>query len=201
MIFHQAKIVNANYSHPVFNSHSRIMKIVYIAHPIGGDVKNNLACLRKIIKEINLTEPDTVPFVPYYADVVSMDDNTPEERERGIKNDIAIIKSGVVQEMRLYGHRLSEGMKAEVMIASKLGIPIVPMNDALASECKIIINRNNVQPQKQAEDNSWIPFVDGDRTMEAVDIEVKFSNGIVCDYLDEWIFDNVTHWRAKTKKQ
>ncbi len=61
------------------------MRIAYIAHPIGGDVKNNLASIRKIVREINLFEADTVPFVPYYADVVSMDDNVKSERERGLK--------------------------------------------------------------------------------------------------------------------
>lgn len=100
------------------------MKIVYIAHPISGDIEGNLADLRRIVRKINMEFPDVVPFVPYYADIVSLDDNIPEERERGIKNDIAILKSGCVDEVWLTGERISNGMAAEKDLASKLGIPV-----------------------------------------------------------------------------
>ena len=72
------------------------MKIVYIAHPIGAPTKegieNNLADLRRIVRGINLNYPDIVPFVPYYADIVSMNDMIPAERERVIKNDTTILR-------------------------------------------------------------------------------------------------------------
>lgn len=100
------------------------MRIVYIAHPIGGDVENNLADLRRIIRKINLEQPVVVPFVPYYADIVSLDDNVPLERERGIKNDIAILESGIVDEVWLTGERISSGMAAEKIKAEQLGIPV-----------------------------------------------------------------------------
>lgn len=100
------------------------MKIVYIAHPISGDIEGNLADLRRIVRKINLEFPDVVPFVPYYADIVSLDDNVPWERERGINNDIAILKSGVVDEVWLTGERISNGMAAEKELAAKLGIPV-----------------------------------------------------------------------------
>lgn len=101
------------------------MKIAYIAHPISGDVEGNLAKIRKIVRAINIEEPDTVPFVPYYADCVSMDDSDPTERARGIKNDEAILRSGIVNELRLYGSRVSSGMCAEVVNAARYGISIV----------------------------------------------------------------------------
>ena len=101
------------------------MVIAYIAHPISGDVDGNLKKIREIVRHINLTEPDVVPFVPYYADIVSMDDSVPEERARGIQNDMAILLSGMVSELRLYGDRISAGMKAEIEIAKGMKIPIV----------------------------------------------------------------------------
>ena len=110
------------------------MKVAYIAHPISGDVEGNLKEIRKIVKEINMNEPDVVPFVPYYADCVSMDDNVPAERMRGIKNDTAILQSGMVDELRLYGPRLSEGMKQEVLHANDRTIRIVPMDDNMKLE-------------------------------------------------------------------
>jgi len=103
------------------------MKISYIAHPIGGDVEGNLAKIRDIVREINLTEPDTVPFVPYYADCVSMDDSVAAERVRGIKNDHQFFYKGVIDEVRLYGDRISAGMKSEIILARDYGIPVTPM--------------------------------------------------------------------------
>lgn len=107
------------------------MKIVYIAHCIGAPTKEgieqNLADLRRIVRWINLTFPEVVPFVPYYADIVSMDDNIPEERERGIKNDKAILESGIVRELWLTGPRLSAGMIAERNIALIEQIEIVDL--------------------------------------------------------------------------
>lgn len=103
------------------------MKIVYIAHPIGGNVKENLSDLRRIVRKVNLEYPNVVPLVPYYADCVSLHDHIPEERERGIRNDKAIIESGVIDEMWLTGERLSLGMSAEAKLAKKYSIPIVDL--------------------------------------------------------------------------
>ena len=107
------------------------MKIIYIAHPIGAPTKEgieaNLADLRRIVRKINLEHPDIIPFVPYYADIVSMDDNVFAERERGIKNDKAILESGIVNELWLTGDRLSNGMIAERNIALVEMILVIDM--------------------------------------------------------------------------
>lgn len=105
------------------------MKIVYIAHCIGAPtqegIEENLADLRRVIRYINLTHPNVVPFAPYYADIVSMDDNISAERERGIRNDTAILMSGIVKELWLTGPCMSRGMHAEVTIANLKGIPVM----------------------------------------------------------------------------
>lgn len=54
-----------------------------------------------------------------------MDDDKPEERIRGIKNDIAILRSGMVNELRLCGNRISNGMQHEMDLAIELGIPVI----------------------------------------------------------------------------
>ena len=99
--------------------------MVYIAHPISGNVEENLADIRRIVRKINLMWDDVVPFVPYYADCVSMDDSVEWERKRGIKNDHEVLESGIVNELWLCSDRISEGMKAEMEIAKKLKIDIV----------------------------------------------------------------------------
>ena len=102
------------------------MKIVYIAHPLSGDLTGNLEKVRKIIRLINLNEPDIVPFAHYFVDCYALDDTFKEERERGIKNDMALLKAGFIDELWLYGDRISNGMRAEIELAKKLGILVKP---------------------------------------------------------------------------
>lgn len=101
------------------------MKVVYIAHPISGDIDRNLADIRRIVANLNRVHDNLIPFVPYYVDCVSLDDNHPGDRARGIKNDTFILGSGVVDEVWLTGNYLSPGMEAERMLAEQLGIPVI----------------------------------------------------------------------------
>lgn len=119
-------------------------KIVYIAHPIGGDVEGNLKKLRNIVRQLNMTFRDIVPFVPYYADVVSMDDNDPHQRERGIENDVALFLSGVIDEVWLYGDRISDGMREEIDLARQLAIPVIAVGDHLYAELQEHYRSKNV---------------------------------------------------------
>lgn len=110
------------------------MQVAYICHPISGDVRGNLKKIREIVRHINLTEPNVVPFVPYYADLVSLDDNIPAERERGIKNDTELLSRGFIDELRLYGNRISAGMMAETELAFEKGIVVLPMTQETKKE-------------------------------------------------------------------
>lgn len=103
------------------------MKIVYIAHPISGDIKGNLEKIRLLVRHINLTQLDIVPFAPYWLDCHALNDNIPQERERGIKNDTTLLQAGFINELWLCGDRLSNGMIAEKNIADRLGIKVVNM--------------------------------------------------------------------------
>lgn len=111
------------------------MEVHYIAHKISGDVKGNVDKILKIVREINMTEPDIVPFVPYLADVLGgADDSKPEERARGIKNDTHILKSGIVDALQIHGDELSAGVKAEISLCHSLGIQILPMNKKVKAQ-------------------------------------------------------------------
>ena len=112
------------------------MKIIYIAHPISGDIIGNLFEVRQIVRHINLTEPDVVPFAHYFVDCHALDDNIPEERQRGIENDIALLSAGFINEMWLYGDRISNGMRHEIELARKLGIPVIPKTSHTREELK-----------------------------------------------------------------
>ena len=125
------------------------MKIVYICHPVSGDVMGNIEKIMKIIRDINLSREDVVPFAPYLGDLLSLDDNKPEERDRGIVNDIAILKSGIVNELWVYGPKISGGMRAEIDLAIDLEIPVVVMDPSTIIPNEIIMlmqrgyDRNN----------------------------------------------------------
>ena len=112
------------------------MKIAYIAHPIAGDVKRNLECIKRINLHINKVEADVVPFVPYYLDCCVLDDSDPQERGRGFKNNTALLKKGIVDEVRLYGDKISHGMSYEINLAMEHGIPIRPMTEETYREYK-----------------------------------------------------------------
>jgi hypothetical protein len=102
-------------------------KIVYIAHPIGGDVAGNLDKIRKIVEHIySLTKYATVlPLVPYYVDCLVLNDNDPQQREKGIQNGLALLaRPGIIDELWLYGPTISAGMKNEVFAAFRAGIKI-----------------------------------------------------------------------------
>ena len=110
------------------------MKVAYIAHPISGDIEGNLRRIEQIGRQINLEEPEVVPFAHYFFDCYALDDDIPEERERGIKNDIALMRKGFIDEVRLYGNRISVGMSHEVDLAIELGVEVKPMTEATKRE-------------------------------------------------------------------
>lgn len=100
--------------------------IVYIAHPIGGNVLANLMKVAAIVRTVNMNSESVVPFVPYFADCVALDDGNPAERKRGIENGLAVLTSGCVDEVWLYGDGISEGMRSEIEVARRNGIPVRP---------------------------------------------------------------------------
>ena len=114
------------------------MKIIYIAHPIGGDVENNLRKIAIIARQMNLTEPDCVPFAPYFLDCVVLRDEKPTERARGIKNGKAVFARCHIDEVRLYGDRISSGMQEEIRVARLLGIKVVAVTEETKAALKKI---------------------------------------------------------------
>jgi hypothetical protein len=101
-------------------------RICYIAHAIGGpDMEKNISDLKRILKRINLEQPDVVPFCPYLADVMSLNDNNAYHRALGIANDRVVLQSGIIHELWLTGSSISSGMKSEIIIAEQQKIKVV----------------------------------------------------------------------------
>jgi hypothetical protein len=104
------------------------MHTVYIAHPISGDVNGNLDKIKKIARKINLKEPNVVPIAPYFLDCCALQDDVPKERAKGIANNTYLFERGFIDELRLYGNRITNGMMNEIELAHTLDIPVFPMS-------------------------------------------------------------------------
>lgn len=102
-----------------------LSKVTYIAHPLSNDVKGNIEKILAIVKEINLKELNTIPFVPYLADILALDDSIPEHRLRGISNNLHYLRSGMVSELRVYGDFISKGVAEEIKLCIEYKIPVV----------------------------------------------------------------------------
>lgn len=115
------------------------MKIVYIAHPVGGDIEGNIKKILSIVREINLTEKSVIPFVPYLADIQAMKDDDPAERQRGFRNNKEFFDLEVMDELLLCGDRISDGMRQEVLWSLEMGTPIRCANQKLNIELNELI--------------------------------------------------------------
>jgi len=102
-------------------------KIVYLAHPISGDITGNLANLEFVYRFITRVFPDVIPFVPYYATVKSLNDKNPEERLMGMSHNMEMFERRMFDELWICSKRISAGMQAEIDKADELLIPVVYM--------------------------------------------------------------------------
>jgi len=100
-------------------------KIIYIAHPIGGNVDENVKLVLEIVRQLNMSGLPIVPFAPYIVDVLALDDNDPEQRARGFDNNKQLFD--FVDEVWLYGGRISSGMQTEIDWANERNIPVLQM--------------------------------------------------------------------------
>lgn len=99
-------------------------KIIYIAHPIANDVQENIKSVLAIVRQLSI-ENEVIPFAPYIVDVQALDDSNPSEREIGFEHNKAIFQSGIIDEVWLYGGRISNGMQSEIEWANELNIKVV----------------------------------------------------------------------------
>lgn len=90
------------------------MTIAYICHPISGDVTGNVEKIKDIMRNIVRHEPDVMPFAPYLTALEILDDAEPKERALGMAWNRQLIAAGFIHELRLYGDRVSDGMRQEV---------------------------------------------------------------------------------------
>lgn len=122
-----------------------MMKYVYICHPLRGDVEGNLEKVKNIVREVCCEE--IVAFAPHLAFAPVFADHIPEQRARGISTDLALLRSGKIDELWVYGEQLTEGMKFELEVCLEHNIPIrckSPMlNHAVRSYIRAVSHARN----------------------------------------------------------
>lgn len=101
-------------------------RVVYIAHPIGGNVQGNLRKIEAIVRSVNHNFVGVFPFVPYFADCMALDDALEGDRLRGMMNGRSCFERRMMDEVWLYGDGISSGMLEEIKLAIEYGIPVVP---------------------------------------------------------------------------
>lgn len=99
------------------------MKIVYIAHPVSGNVEENVIKILALCKKYHTAK--VFPFAPYLVSLQYLDDNVPKDREKGVKANIELFERGFIDELWVCGYKVSRGMEKEIELAERLRIPIV----------------------------------------------------------------------------
>lgn len=102
-------------------------KVVFISHPLRGDLEGNTNKVKQICK--NLISDGVIPLAAHLLFPTFLDDNIQEERETGMKGTLELLSRS--DEVWVYGDKISEGMKKEIELAQKLGIPVVYKSDGL----------------------------------------------------------------------
>lgn len=110
----------------------KVKKVVFAAHPISGDIEGNMKKALEICSR--LFRKNVIPVAPYLVALKILDDKIVEERELGIEANRICFERGFVDELWLFGDRISDGMRGEIELAHKFGIPVVPMTDATRIE-------------------------------------------------------------------
>lgn len=103
------------------------MKTVFVGHPIGGDIAGNIKKVLEICERIHTK--DIVPVAPYLVSLQYLKDEVVEDRQLGVEANLECFRRGYVDELWLFGDKISAGMKEEVAAAKKCNIPVVPQTE------------------------------------------------------------------------
>ncbi|OGZ43706.1 MAG: hypothetical protein A2719_01275 [Candidatus Ryanbacteria bacterium RIFCSPHIGHO2_01_FULL_45_22] len=119
-------------------------KTVFIAHPIKGDVQDNAKKVLEICKRIHTR--NIIPIAPYLVSIQYLDDEIREDRELGIEANLEAFHRKYIDELWLFGDRISPGMEQEVLLAFKFNIPVIPKTDETKRDfIKFMLDNNQAE--------------------------------------------------------
>ena len=97
------------------------MKLVYICSPLRGAIEENIKKANQYCEYA--AGCDTVPLAPHAIFTAYLQDDIPEQREKGLKMGLALLRR--CDEMWCCGDEITQGMQGEIDLATKIHIPIV----------------------------------------------------------------------------
>ena len=100
------------------------IKMVFIAHPIRGDIKGNMQKALHVCAAVHSEK--IFPIAPYLSALQYLHDHTPTERKRSIKGNHEYFRRKFIDELWLCGDCITYGMVEEIIWATQHNIPIVP---------------------------------------------------------------------------
>jgi len=112
------------------------VKVVFIGHPIKGDVKENVKKVLKICAEVHTKH--IIPVAPYLISLRYLNDEIVEDRELGMETNYECFRRRFVDELWLFGDMISEGMKQEIILAKKFGIPIMAKTEGTRRDLALL---------------------------------------------------------------
>ncbi len=100
------------------------MRVIYMAHPLGGDVLGNLARAKEWYRWCYSLGLDAVFLTPWImeTEILRLDDGDPVVRSAALDRGIAVVRR--CDEVWLVGPHVSKGMQIEANAAKEAGIKI-----------------------------------------------------------------------------
>lgn len=98
--------------------------LVFIAHPIRGDIHKNLVNAGMWVRWANLN-CDVHAVAPYMGLCIALNDGYKRERRIGMEVSNRVLE--LCDELWLCGESISTGMAGEMELAYELGIPVVDL--------------------------------------------------------------------------
>lgn len=105
-----------------------IGRVIYLAHPLGGDVDNNLKRAKAWLKFMVDGNPWVAFNTQWIVECELWDDADPEQRRQGLKRCLAAVER--CDELWMVGPRISDGMQMERQHAKAFGLRIVDYTHA-----------------------------------------------------------------------
>lgn len=104
-------------------SNGSAMTVVYLAHPVGGDVERNLIAARELYRRYTEWHPWVAIVAPWITECELWDDADPEQRRLGLERCMAVVAK--CDQIWLCGPRVSEGMALERDAAMAAGVVVI----------------------------------------------------------------------------
>ena len=96
------------------------MKFVYVCSPLRGDIETNVRRAHGYCRFV--IQQGALPLAPHAIFTTFLDDTIPQERQLGMALGLELMER--VDELWVFGKRITEGMRSEIEVAGERNIPI-----------------------------------------------------------------------------